>query len=236
MSQPGYPGIVGHRGAAAVSAENTLTAFARGEADGADAIELDVHLTANGELAVIHDATVDRTAVAGRTTGAVSALTWAQLQDVELADGERIPSLAQALAAIGVEIHVEIKAPAAAVPATELVRAAGLFDRVVMTSFDIDALRDVRAVAPDVRVGVISAAPTPQARDAVRELGAASLALQVRQLDDRMVEEVHTEGALVCGWPVLTSDDLRAALAAGVDLVTADDPAWCRAALAALRH
>nr|WP_290370756.1 glycerophosphodiester phosphodiesterase [Ruania suaedae] len=226
--------MVGHRGAAAVSAENTLTAFARGVADGADAIELDVHLSADGELAVIHDATLDRTAVGGRRTGAVRDLTWVQLQEAELAGGERIPSLAEALAAIDIEIHVEIKAPAAAEAVAELVRSSGLASRVTITSFDLDILATVRRMAPALAVGVISRAASPAALDAVRTLRAASLAVQVRHLDRAVVAHAHADGALVCGWPVLTTADVRSALAAGVDLVTADDPAWCRAELTAL--
>ncbi|SEE11819.1 glycerophosphodiester phosphodiesterase [Ruania alba] len=222
------PTVVGHRGAAAVSPENTLASFARGETDGAAAIELDVHLTADGELAVIHDARVDRTAVGGRTTGAVAELTWPQLQEVELPDGQHIPSLAQALTAIGVDVHVEIKAPAAARPATELVLDAGLGDRVTMTSFDIGALREVREVAPTVAVGVISPAPTAEATDAVGQLDAVSLALQVRHLDPALVQRLQAAGVDVCGWPVLTTDDVRTALEAGVAMMTADDPGWCR--------
>ncbi|UFU08206.1 glycerophosphodiester phosphodiesterase [Ruania halotolerans] len=232
MTSTPRPAVVGHRGAAAVSPENTLVSFARGIADGAEAIELDVHLTADGELAVIHDASVDRTAVGGRSTGAVAALTWAQLMEVELPHGQHIPSLAQALDAITVLVHLEIKALAAARLAAELVLDAGLGDRVTITSFQIDALREVREVAPTLAVGVISPAPTNEALDAVKELDAVSLALQVRHLDAALVQRLRADDVAVCAWPVLTPTDLRGALEARVAMVTADDPAWCRDQLA----
>lgn len=227
-------GVVGHRGAMAVCAENTLGSFLQGVRDGAAVIELDVHLSADSRLAVIHDATVDRTAVAGRTTGAVAALTWEELQEVDLGGGQRIPSLEASLEVVRAEVHVEIKAPSAAVPAAELVLREGLEDRVTLTSFDTAALAQVRRRSTRLRLGVISVQPTAEALAAVRELSADLFCVGVAHLDQTPVARLQAEGVAVCGWPVRTEEDLRTALAAGVDLVTADDVAWCRDRIAAL--
>ncbi|HLR28263.1 MAG TPA: glycerophosphodiester phosphodiesterase [Ruania sp.] len=226
--------VIGHRGAAQVCTENTLASFRRGMDDGAAAIELDVQRSRDGHLVLIHDAAVDRVAVAGRTTGAVAELTWAQLQEVELEGGQRIPDLASALELIDIPMEVEIKARAAAAPTAQMVLARGAGTRVTMTSFDVESLRIVHAAAPQLPLGVISHEPTPAALDAVRELSARVLALKIAHLDAPLVRRLQGEGVLVGGWAVRSWEDLRLAVAAGVDRVTADDPGWCREALATL--
>lgn len=226
-------GVIGHRGAAQVCTENTLASYRRGIDDGADVVEFDVHRSADGHLVLIHDGVVDRVAAGGRTRGVVAELTWAELREVDLGQGRRIPDLVAALEMITVGMHIEIKDPEAAAPAARLVRQRGLADRVEMTSFDLDSLRVVRQVAPELPLGVISAAPTPAALAAVRELSARSLALKIPHLEARLIAELQAEGVAVYGWAVRTAEELRIAVDAGVDMVTADDPGWCRAALAA---
>ena len=226
--------IVGHRGSMALCPENTLASFSRAERDGAAAIELDVHLSADARLVVIHDATVDRTAVGGRRHGVVGELTWAELQEVELGEGQRIPSLEAALGVLRTEVHVEIKDPAAALQAAELVLREELQDRVMLISFDVDALTEVRRRSTRLRLGVICTEPTAAALAAVRQLDAAALAAGSAHLDPDLTGRLQSAGVQVCGWPVRTEAELAQALGAGVDLVTADDPGWCRARLEAL--
>ena len=229
-------GVVGHRGAMALRTENTLASFLQAERDGAAAVELDVHLSADSRLVVIHDGAVDRTAVAGRTNGTVADLTWAQLQEVDLGHGQRIPSLEAALEVIRGQVHVEIKAPGAAAPTAELVLQEGLADRVTLTSFDAGGLAQARRRSTRLHLGVISVEPTPAALAAVRELDAGLLCVGVAHLDRALVQRLQGDGVAVCGWPVRTEEDLQRALRAGVDLVTADDPGWCRERVAALNE
>src|SRR5699024_5302287 len=171
--------VVGHRGAAQVCTENTLASFRRGMDDGAVAIELDVQRSRDDHLVILHDRSVDRVAVGGRTTGAVAELTWDQLQEVELAGGLRIPDLASALELIDIPLEVEIKARAAAAPTAQMLLAHGAGPRSTVTSFDVESLRIVREVAPELALGVVSAEATSAALAAVRELSARSLALKI---------------------------------------------------------
>lgn len=225
------PLVVGHRGAAAVAPENTLTGFARGVADGADVVELDVHLTADGAVAVIHDATVDRVSTAGRRSGAVAQMTWAQLQQVVLAQEERVPSLREALVAAVVPVQLEVKAVAAALPALQVVRELGCADRVTITSFRPEALRAVREHDREIAVGLIVDRPVPDVPVLLAELDAVSFAVGVEHVDRAAVADLQRAGVVVTAWPVLGSDRLERALRAGVDLVCTDDPAWARQAL-----
>ena len=93
------PLIVGHRGAADLAPENTLKAFRRGLEAGADMLECDVHLSADGKDVIIHDATLDRTAQEDSPlrTGAVAELTRAELDQVLVGEGEHIPTLTEVL-------------------------------------------------------------------------------------------------------------------------------------------
>ncbi|MEQ1408419.1 glycerophosphodiester phosphodiesterase family protein [Neorhizobium sp. Rsf11] len=153
------PIIVGHRGARNLWAENSLTGFRNLLALPVESVEFDVHLTAAGELLVIHDATLDRTT---ERTGRVADLAAGEYRSVILkGTDERIPTLAEVLeiyAPTGLELHVELKADADGKPYEGLETAAaaeidrfGLADRSFLTSFNSDVLKKVGEVAPHIR-------------------------------------------------------------------------------------
>ena len=105
--------IIGHRGAAAEEPENTLRSFRRALDSGAAAVELDVQLTKDGRLAVIHDATVDRTTNA---RGRVQDFTLAALQRLDAGLGEHVPGLEEVVELVWGrgQLLVELKHPEAA--------------------------------------------------------------------------------------------------------------------------
>ena len=107
--------ILGHRGASAEAPENTLAAFELAARMGADGVELDVHLTSDNEVVVIHDDTVDRTT---NDTGAVRGMTFAQIRELDASmgkprfSGAKIPTLAEVhelLRPTGMIVNVELK-------------------------------------------------------------------------------------------------------------------------------
>lgn len=151
--RPGHPYLAGapllfaHRGGAALAPENTLAAF-RSAVDvwGADILEMDVHLSRDGELVVIHDPTVDRTT---NGSGAVADMTWVQLSRLDAGyrfldlagnpvfrnKGVRLPRFAEVLEALPhTRINVDAKAPEAARPLLELIVAHGAEHRVLFAS------------------------------------------------------------------------------------------------------
>jgi glycerophosphoryl diester phosphodiesterase len=151
--RPGHPYLAGapllfaHRGGAALAPENTMAAFVQAvERWGADVLETDVRLSGDGEIVVIHDATVDRTTDG---TGRVSEMTWDELQELDAGyrftdaegahafrgRGVRIPRFEELLDALpGVRINVDAKAPEAARPLVELLHRRGEESRVLMAS------------------------------------------------------------------------------------------------------
>lgn len=162
--------VVAHRGAARAAPENTLEAFRLAAEQDADAIELDVHLTSDGELAVIHDETLERTTDG---SGVVAALTMAEIRAADAgarfaaADGSAswagrglaVPTLAEVLAWLPARLGlvVEIKAR----DATDVVVAAVRADpvqadgRLSVISFDERAIERVRELAPEVPTGYL---------------------------------------------------------------------------------
>ena len=170
------PRYVVHRGGAALWPENTLLAFRNAIALGAQTLEFDVHGTADGDVAVIHDPTVDRTTTG---VGAVGRLTVAELRglriktrDCQLTD-EWVPTLDEVLtlaAPAGVALLVEVKTPGAevvyervgrvvkATPGARYdglegrvlarLRDAGVAERSILMAFNPGVLAEVRALAP----------------------------------------------------------------------------------------
>jgi len=162
--------VVAHRGAPAVAPENTMEAYRRAVEMGADAVELDVHLTADGKLAVIHDETLERTT---DLTGSIASMT---LKEVRTADagfrfeapdgtfpfrgrGLTIPTLAEVLKWLpdGTGLVVEVKARAATAPAIKAlhssrVRAAGA---VTLISFDEQVIEEAHGLDPDIQTGYL---------------------------------------------------------------------------------
>ncbi len=163
--------IVAHRGASAQAPENTMEAFRLGVEAGADAIELDVHLTADGQLAVIHDETLDRTT---DRTGRVADQTMDQVREADAGAtfarpndsgfpfagrGLTVPTLAEVLAWLpdGVGLVIEIKARAAADAVVEATAGHAVRDggRLAVISFDEATIERVRELDPGIRTGYL---------------------------------------------------------------------------------
>jgi len=164
---------IGHRGASAVAPQNTLAAFRKAIELGADGVELDVHLSADGHVVVIHDFMVDKTT---NGTGRVADKTLAELQALDAGlkfapqfAGERIPTLAQVFEVLEGKllVNVELKSlggrgsSALAAAVLEVVRQHGMDRRVLFSSFDPFALRAIKRLAPDIPAGLLCAPDLP---------------------------------------------------------------------------
>lgn len=139
---PGRRLVIAHRGASAEAPENTLEAFRLGLEQGADALELDVRLSADGVAVVIHDPTIDRTT---NGTGAVASLTLEELQRADAGGGARIPTLRAVLESFPtIPILLEVKAAEAQAAVAAEIDRAGARERVVIASFQHRALEQLR--------------------------------------------------------------------------------------------
>lgn len=235
--------VAAHRGGAALWPENSLLAFRNALGLGADYLETDVHLTADGDVVVVHDPTLERTTT-GR--GPVRATPTADLAAVRLraADGtvtdEPVPTLAallELLAPSRAELLLEIKVDAERrrYPGIEekvlaLLDRHRLADRVLVMAFEADTIRRVRELEPAQRtVLLVSQRRAQNARTGdvitwARDARATVLGIDHRALDAALLFAARAAGLQVAAWTVNEEADIRRVLALGVDVVISDRP------------
>lgn len=214
--------ITGHRGALGIEPENTLRSFRRAVADGCDELELDLRVTADGELVVLHDATVDRTT---NGTGEVGSLTLAQVRALDAGLGERVPTWRETVAAVGVRFQAEVKAEAAVPLLADSLRAdPSLAARTLVTSFHPEILLAARRAFPGVTTGRIFGRTTPDVLALTRAAEATWALCGITGLTSAFVAELQAAGLSVTAWPVPDAATLLRAVELGVDGITTDNP------------
>jgi glycerophosphoryl diester phosphodiesterase len=243
------PLVAAHRGGALLWPENSLLAYRSALALGVAFLETDVHLTADGEVVVMHDPTLDRTSTG---KGAIRDARAGDLAGVRLraADGrvtdEPIPTLAQLLDLIApspIHLLLEIKVgpDRARYPGIEekvlaMVRARGLVERVVIMAFETPTVERIRALDATVRTALlVSRARVERSggspREAVRwatDARATELGIDHRVLDAAVVAAARAAGVRVAAWTVNEEADLRRVIGLGVDVVISDRPDLAR--------
>lgn len=212
---------IGHRGAMGVEPENTLRSFVRAEHDGLDVIELDLHLSKDGALVVMHDAEVDRTTDG---TGPISDLTLAELRELDAGQGERVPLFEEVLDAVEAPLQAEIKDVAAARALAEVMHRRDLVERVEVLSFHDEAVAEIARLVPGVRTALVASRYGLDVVDRALAVGAGSVVLNIRRLTLEIVERAHAANLKVIGWVVNTQDHLRLVRGLGLDGATTDYP------------
>lgn len=236
--------VYAHRGGAGLAPENTLTAFRHALVLKADVLELDVHASRDGEIVVLHDFTLSRTA---RVTGYVREMTLTELKRLDVGvwfdprfANERIPTLREVLDLVKasddprVRLSIETKypspgeAPAPPVDFEErvlqLVRTAGLLDRVIVQSFFYPSIVRVKTLAPAVRTAALRAsrAPTSDPVAVVREAKADAWAPQAGMVTRETVDALHQAGIPITPWTVNAPAEMERLIDAGVGRLRGD--------------
>ncbi|MDX3093257.1 glycerophosphodiester phosphodiesterase family protein [Streptomyces sp. ME01-24h] len=218
---------VGHRGVMGVEPENTLRSFVRAEREDMDQIELDLHLSKDGALIVMHDVKVDRTTDG---SGPIGDFTLDELRGLDAGHGERIPVFEEVLDAVTKPIQAEIKDVAAARVLAEVMRERDLAERVEVLSFHDEALAEIRELLPDVRTVLVAGGPMgSEIVTRAQAVGARLVSLSLRRISLALVQECHRAGISVIAWTVNTPADLALARAFGLDGVVTDTPEVKRA-------
>ncbi|GAB3817565.1 glycerophosphodiester phosphodiesterase family protein [Kribbella italica] len=216
--------ITGHRGVMGSEPENTLRSFRRAVEYGCDEIELDLRVTADDALIVLHDATLDRTT---NGTGPVEELTFDELRSLDAGLGEMVPTWAETIEVVGVRIQAEVKA-ARAVPllVASLQADPALAARTMVTSSNAEILLAVRRAMPSASIGLIFGR-TPDVADVLALTRAAEAGWALCGIAGLTVEgvaELHREGLQVTAWPVPDASVFARAVELGVDGITTDHP------------
>ncbi|GAA5135199.1 glycerophosphodiester phosphodiesterase [Pseudonocardia adelaidensis] len=216
--------ITGHRGAMGSEPENTLRSFRRAVREGCDEIELDLRVTSDGRMVVLHDATVDRTTDG---SGAVAEMTFDEVRALDAGLGEQVPTWAEAVAAVDVRFQAEVKAEAAVPVLAESLRAdPDLARRTLVTSSHAEILLAVREELPEIGTGLILGRTPAFAEIVARTTaaGAGTALCGIAGLTVDGVADLHERGFDVTAWPVPDEQALATAVELAVDGVTTDHP------------
>jgi len=226
----GYVLNIAHRGASGRFPENTLKAFAAAMDAGAQMCELDVQLTIDGTVVVIHDETVERT-TDGR--GAVRSMTLEELKRLDAGirfggefAGERIPTLEEVmtLAEGRCGLNIEIKSAGVERKVCELIVGRRALATAMISSFDWDALAVVRHFQPRVRVGLLASQWPARLVGAAFELKAESINPRSDIVTEDLCIAAHERNLSVYTWTVDEPAEMRRLIAFGVDGIMTNYP------------
>ncbi len=228
--------IWAHRGARRQAPENTLPAIELALGFGADGVEFDVQLSADGTPVVIHDESVDRTTDG---TGAVAGLSFAQLRALDASagfagfGGVRIPSLEEVLdllAPSGVRVNIELKNAEEDYPGLEekvlaAIEQRGIAERVVLSTFNHYSLKRLQRLGAPCELGMLYTDPLYRPWRYAAKLGVAAIHPPANVLfGERYVRRAHALGLAVRPWVVNSEARLSRMFEWGVDAVFTDLP------------
>ncbi len=221
--------MIAHRGASGQLPENTLPAFERAVALGADMIEIDLHRTRDGAVVVRHDAGLE--GLGGR--GEIGDASLDQVRALDAGGGARVPLLDEVLDALGSQIpfNLELKCPGRGAYegleelALEAVRRRRLLESTLFSCFDDAVLARIRERAPDARIGLLFSPRRPEGvLERARRLAAEALNPWHGLVDPGLVERAHAADLAVYPYTVDETPEMRRLLAAGVDGLFTNHP------------
>ncbi len=226
--------VSAHRGSSKAAPENTMYAFKAALDSGADYIELDVQLTADGQLVVCHDETIDRT-TDGK--GKVSDYTYEELQQFSAGswfsksgefDDARIPLLTDVIDLVGDDIllNIEIKSHGnvteTAAAAVDIIEEYGLRSSCYVTSFSYPALRTVKKLDPKIKTALIANLATSTSYSQLSDIDAVSM--NYIFVNQSVVNTAHLNGKKVFVWTVDSTSDMQKMIRLGVDNIITNRP------------
>jgi glycerophosphoryl diester phosphodiesterase len=224
--------VIAHRGTSAYAPENTLAAFDLALQMGYRHLELDVDLTRDGHIVVMHDDTVDRTT---NGTGPVGNHTLAELRALDAGawfgsqfTGERVPAYAEVLDRYRgqAHLHTELKgrAPHLTSGTVDLVRQYDMVDHVTVTSFQYPRLAEIRAYAPELSTGWLVREVSDATIAQAQTLGLTLICPRADTVTPALVHRLQAEGFVVRAWGVADDALMCQVVDAGADGMTVNFP------------
>jgi len=219
--------VIAHRGASARELENSLAAFRAAAALRADAVELDVHATADGVIVVHHD-----DAIAGHR---IARMTGKQIAALKLANGEPVPTLADVLAQLGraLQVFVEVKSLPPQFDETLLgvLRDGPNPSGYAVHAFDHRVILRLGTLGPSLRRGVLSGSYPVKPLALLRDAGATMLWQEHTLVDRPLVDALHDAAMQLLVWTVDDPTEMRQLLDIGVDGICTNRPEVARRAV-----
>jgi glycerophosphoryl diester phosphodiesterase len=227
---------IAHRGASGTFPENTLAAFRAAIAAGAQMCELDVQLTRDRAVVVMHDDTVDRTtdghgAVAEFNLGELKRLDAGVRFDAGACRGERVPTLDEVFEAVAgrCALNIELKTGGFEREVAAIVRKWNAVGESIISSFEWEALETMRTVDPAIRLGVLAEKDPDATLDAAARMRAFSVNPRFDIATREFCAKAHARGLKVLTWTVDLPEAMRYLIDAGVDGIITNYPERMRA-------
>ncbi len=214
--------IMGHRGAAALEPENTLLSIKKAIEIGVNAVEIDVHLSKDKEIVVIHDSTLDRTT---NGTGPVSNYTLSELKKLNAGIGETIPTLKEVMELTDkkVRLVVELKEKDTEKIVVEQIKKNGFKDNVYVISFWHRLVKNVKEMDSGIKTGVLLVG-CPVDTSIADQISADALVMKYTFVDAEFVELSHNNGLKVFIWNIDDPDLIKPFVDIGVDGIGSNNP------------
>ena len=230
--------VIGHRGFSAVAPENTQASFKKAMEIGVDMIELDVHLSRDGQVVVIHDDTLNRT-TSGK--GKVVSYTLNELKQLDAGSwfgsqfsGERIPALKEVLELTRSQVLLCIELKRGdlgqytlkdlADRSLQEVEKAGMLSQVLFASFDLSAIERIREMSPGLPVALIYSKSWNSPQEVTRGRPIPVLSFRSTVLTQTKASKARQEGIKVLVWTLNTKEDMEHFLNMGVDGIVTNHP------------
>ena len=219
---------MGHRGAKGYEPENTLISFQKAIDLGADGIELDVHLSHDGSIIVIHDETIDRTT---NGKGFVNKFSLQELKSFRIQKEQQIPTLSEVFDLVNQRcfINIELKGSATAKPVIKLINdyvseKNWNYHQFLISSFDWKMLEEVHFLSPKIRIGVLTGHSIKQALAFAKKIKAFSIHPKYRLVSKENVVLVQENGFEVYPWTVNTAAAIQKIKSFDVNGIISDFP------------
>jgi len=215
--------IIGHRGASAHELENSMSSFETALEMGAHMLEMDVRLSIDGEVIVIHDENVKN--MCG-TKGQVDRMLLMEIKKLKLKNGEEIPTLREVLERFGgqCQFNLEIKARDAGIPALKIVRELDMLDDVLFSSFSGPWLLIIKARNKNARLACISRDRKLNIVQVATSLGAEAIHTRGRITTVELIEDARAEDLKVHVWTIDRVSKMRKFINMGVDGIITNRP------------
>jgi glycerophosphoryl diester phosphodiesterase len=219
---------IGHRGARGYEPENTLLGFQKAIELHVDQIELDVHLSSDNELMVIHDATIDRTTDG---TGLVNQLFLQELKGFRIKKEQHIPTLSEVLDLINQKcsINIELKSYETTDKVVEIIEKYVLekkwnYNQFLVSSFDWNALQQVAFSNPEISIGVVTETDLDLALAFAKVIQAKSIHPYFHLLTIENTASMQEEGFQIFPWTVNEIEDIERIKRYNVNGIISDFP------------
>ena len=216
--------IMGHRGARFEFPENTLLSIEHALDCGVDGVEIDIHASADGDLMVIHDSTLERTT---NLTGLVSESESQSLRLADAGQAQSIPFLEEVMELVvnrGKSLFVEVKGAGVEQELLGLLRDSAFSSQIILKCFHHRWLFEFGQLLPNIKKAALMYGVPADPCAVAQSAGAQMLSLNAQTVDKTCVEQAHAGGVEVCVWNINETNLLKDYHQMGVDWLATDCP------------